>query len=341
MLVSANRLHTRHPAGAGYHMPVLAVALACAAPAAAQRGSLAEKLPSLSVRHTSEHYALAGTVNDARLQEYGRALEWIHREYSQGRHDRSTAPDRQPAAEAEQDTSDSNGEPQRTSMAPKLGLNDDGRFPVVIFGTEREYHEFGREFLTGQTEHTGGMYLPGLDVLLILDRPDADDTYGVLFHEAFHQFMHRYVKDPPMWLNEGLAVYYESARPAGGGIAFSRPPKHFWQIVRKVMPKPEAIPLWRVVTADRAAFYDSTPIVVRGFAGVHQKTLYYAEAYTLIHLLLSDREGRERVQSYIRDLATDDGTHTRQITEKYFDRQTCDRLTHHWIRHVNSRPEQR
>ena len=336
---------------------VAVVALACAVPAAAQRSNLAEKLGELNVRHVTEHYALAGTVNDARLEEYGRALEWIYGEYAQGfrklfeeeekkskaasrkkgqRGRRSTAGSRRSKRAAQKEASDDRKQ-QKPKAASILDRGEDERFPVIVFATGREYREFGREFIPGGTENSGGMYLGALGVLLILDRPDADDTYSVLFHEAFHQFMCRYVKDPPMWLNEGLAVYYEGARPGRSGIRFINTRKNFWDILRKVIPTPEAIPLQRIVTASRATFYDETPIHVDGYLGVHRKTLYYAEAYTLVHLLLEHADGRERVQNYICDLAKDDGMNTRAITEKYFDKATCDQLTHSWIRHVNSR----
>jgi hypothetical protein len=337
-------------------LAVSVVALACAVPATAQRSNLAEKLGELNVRHASEHYALAGTVADARLEEYGRALEWIYGEYAQGftklfeeqekkskaasrkrgqRGQRGTAGSRRGARAVKKQASN-DGDQQKPSATGILDRGEDERFPVIVFATGREYREFGREFIPGGTENSGGMYLGGLGVLLILDRPNADDTYSVLFHEAFHQFMGRYVKDPPMWLNEGLAVYYEGARPGRSGIRFINTRENFWDILRKVIPTPEAIPLRRIVTARRATFYDETPIHVDGYLGVHRKTLYYAEAYALIHLLLSDPTGRERVQNYIRDLANDDGTNTRAITDEYFDEETCNRLTHPWIRHVNS-----
>ncbi|HUU97319.1 MAG TPA: hypothetical protein VM487_16400 [Phycisphaerae bacterium] len=333
------------------------VALACAVPAAAQRSDLAEKLAELNVRHVTEHYALAGTVNDARLEEYGRALEWIYGEYAQGfrklfeeeenkgkaasrkkgrRGKCGPAGSRRSARAAKKEASD-DGKQQKPKATGILDRGEDERFPVIVFATGREYREFGREFIPGGTENSGGMYLGLLGVLLILDRPNADDTYSVLFHEAFHQFMCRHIKNPTTWLNEGLAVYYEGARPGRGGIRFINTRKNEWDILRKVIPTPEAIPLWRVVTASRPMFYDETPIHVDGYLGVHRKTLYYAEAYTLMHLLLSDPEGRERVQNYICDLAKDDGMNTRAITERYFDKATCDQLTYSWIRHVNSR----
>ncbi len=339
-------------------LAVSVVALACVAPAAAQRSNLAEKLGELNVRHVTEHYALAGTVADARLEEYGRALEWIYGEYAQGftklfeeqekkgkaasrtkgrRGQRGAAGGRRSARAAARKQASDSGDQQKPKATGILDRGEDERFPVIVFATGREYREFGREFIPGGTENSGGMYLGVLGVLLILDRPNADDTYSVLFHEAFHQFMRRYVKNPPMWLNEGLAVYYEGARPGRRGIHFINTRKNEWDILRKVIPTPEAIPLWRVVMADQFTFYDEAPIHVDGYVGVHRKTLYYAEAYTLVHLLLEHADGRERVQSYICDLAKDDGTNTRAVTEMYFDKPTCDQLTHAWIRHVNGR----
>jgi hypothetical protein len=63
----------------------------------------------------------------------------------------------------------------------------------------------------------------------------------------------------------------------------------------------------------------------------------YAEAYTLVHLLLADRDGRRRLQDYVRDLAEDDGTHTQKITQRYFDVSTCERLAEPWASYVLSR----
>ena len=62
----------------------------------------------------------------------------------------------------------------------------------------------------------------------------------------------------------------------------------------------------------------------------------YAEAYTLIHAILADNTGRERLRNYVRDLAADDGTHTAKITAQYFDPSTCDHMTPFWVKHVQN-----
>ena len=68
------------------HVTILiaAVAWLTPPPCLAQRGDLSEKLKELNVRLETDHYVLAGTVTDSRLEMYGRALEYIHREYKKG-----------------------------------------------------------------------------------------------------------------------------------------------------------------------------------------------------------------------------------------------------------------
>lgn len=339
----------------------LATFLACGLAGATRAQDLSKKLDTLNIRLATEHYALAGTVSDRTLRDYGDLLEFIHREYAVGfagllRKDTGgtqAQPARpakakatktraakkakraggdQPSAQSEAATSQPAADPDDPNAA-------DSRFRVLVFATESDYQEFGRAHLGGGTAFTSGMFLPGADALLILDRGNPDDTMQTLFHEAFHQFMHRYVKNPPMWLNEGLATYYGDMRVERGRLVF-RPDADRWKLVRKLIEKEQAIPLSEVVAATRAEFYDDTPIKVRGFENVRRKSAFYDEAYTLIHLLLADATARPRLQDYIRALAQDDGKHVQKITDEFFGPDVCARMQTFWVNHVNSRPEQ-
>ncbi|MEW6250170.1 MAG: hypothetical protein AB1716_05955, partial [Planctomycetota bacterium] len=72
------------PGGRAPHALLLAALAALGVPCATGQSPLADKLKEANIRVRTEHYALAGTVTPARLQEYGRLLEYIHREYSAG-----------------------------------------------------------------------------------------------------------------------------------------------------------------------------------------------------------------------------------------------------------------
>lgn len=59
---------------------------------------------------------------------------------------------------------------------------------------------------------------------------DLRDLWNTLFHEASHQFMHLYTKSageqPPTWLNEGTASYFEGCElKADGSIVKNKPAK--------------------------------------------------------------------------------------------------------------------
>ncbi len=321
----------------------------------AQPGALNEKLKELNVRSQTEHYVIAGSVPDTRLQTYAQALEYIYREYARGFGEvlrsgeedagqgKASKKDKRGKGEGRRQT---RSDKRRSSRSPRgtappeprtMDQEDEqGRFPVIIFGRRDEYLDFGAAYLGG-SEQSIGQYIPSCKLLVILDQANLEDTYEILFHEAFHQFMDRYVKNPPVWLNEGLAVHYGYARPTASGLTFSRPPAVRWQLARRLIQKRQAVALWDIVNASHREFYSQMPV----FENVTRGDVHYTEAYTLVHTLLSDRTGRERLRNYLRDLANDDGWNTDKITREYFGPDVCEHMTPFWIKHVNSRPESR
>ncbi len=342
-------------------MLVVAAAFVLMLPPAApgQRVDLRERLKTLNVRVETEHYVLAGTVSDKVLEEYGRMLEYIHAEYAAGfKEVIKDAEKAEPEESREKKKAAKRRASQKKKKADKqagerdkdeppaatLDQKDElGRFSVLVFGTENDYQEFGQAFLGGATEHTGGMFISSLELLLILDRGNPDDSRRVLFHEAFHQFMRRYVKNPPTWLNEGLAVYYEQGVPTRkGGLRYDQPDTSYWKLCRKAIQTDCAIPLWTVIKAPQIEFYSTTRAGLPGrYKDVLKKSLYYGESYTLVHLLLSDAGGRDKLREYLRALAADDGTKTAEITREHFGPDVCAHMTPYWTRHIESRPENR
>jgi hypothetical protein len=172
-------------------------------------------------------------------------------------------------------------------------------------------------------------------LLLILDLPDRERTRQILFHEAFHQFLHYYVADPPVWLDEGLATYFETGRLEAGRVVFDQENTYYWVVCQQLVRAGAATPLADLVAADRSAFYDARPTEA-SYHGepILRQTANYAEANTLVYLLQRDPTALEHLRGYVRELAADSGRHTRQITEKYFDTPTCQAMQAAWERYV-------
>ena len=60
------------------------------------------------------------------------------------------------------------------------------------------------------------MYSSYLKQLLVLDSEPRETFMKTVRHEGFHQFFDSVLDAPPIWLNEGLAEYFASARTKQG-----------------------------------------------------------------------------------------------------------------------------
>lgn len=288
------------------------------APAATAQGpqrDLREDVEQLHIRHRTAHYALAGTVSMERFAEYGRCLEFIHAEYASGFLELLGRPAPTP--------------PVTKDSAPE----EDERYRVVILATTREYDEFTAAYFQGHAEHTRGLYVPGVKLLIIRDAPDMSQTYEVLFHEAFHQFVDRHLPLTPVWINEGLATYYGTARATARGLVFDRPASVYFQVVRDAAGVRELIPLDQLMRATIAAFYDRAPVAGTDY---DRRALMYAQAYTLTAFMLHDLDGKEHLRGYLRAIGKARSTaDVRRITDERFGAELRAAMVPEWLNFVN------
>jgi Protein of unknown function (DUF1570) len=80
---------------------------------------------------------------------------------------------------------------------------------------------------------TGGVFMPSRNALAaVLENQGRDNLRRTLQHEAFHQFAAEAIRYPlPMWLNEGIAQYYEEGLWTGEGFSVSQvPPRRVRQL---------------------------------------------------------------------------------------------------------------
>ena len=273
-----------------------------------QERDLERDLTNLNERHKTAHYVLAGTVSDAKLKDYGQALEFVYREYAKGFGDLLDRPKANEGDEASE------------------------RFKVVFVANAAEYEEFTRAYFGTFAEHTSGLFVPSANLLIILDHPNSKDTYGILFHEAFHQFVHRHVRAMPTWLNEGLATYYGSARPRRGSLVFDRPLTGYFRIVQRAVDHRKLIPLRELMDSTRQAFYDQSP--VEGLNASH-RSLCYAQSYTLASYMINDKQGRTHLRGYIRKLSeAKTFEDARRVTRETFTDKLLKAMVKPWLTQV-------
>jgi len=302
----------------------------------AERADLRNDLTKLNVRQRTEHYALAGTVSDVRLAEYGRCLEYIYKEYAKGFSDLlATA---LPAKSGESPRAGEEppvhlGAPKVTPQAKQAEVTslseEESLFPVIVYAKDDEYLEFSHKYFAGDLEHTRGAFVPTLKLLIVRDDPNSNETYETLFHEAFHQFAHEYIPMLPTWLNEGLATYYGTARPMKSGLAFDRPAPTFFQIVRDAKAATLLVPLRDLMSMSQAEFYQRSEV---GKLSMTHQALCYSQAYTLVAYILNDQAGVAHLRRFLKDLAdAKTSSDVQKITDRHFDKKLLDAMAIEWL----------
>jgi tetratricopeptide (TPR) repeat protein len=128
----------------------------------------------------------------------------------------------------------------------------------------------------GAPQGTAGYYDPLFRKLVLFRSTGADDTFTVLQHEAFHQYLHDYLEIAPSWFNEGLGDYfgaYEYYRDKGREYLRPRPSPGRLAALKAALGNGTCSPLANLMQMGQERMYSR--------AGVH-----YAQAWSLIYFIV-------------------------------------------------------
>ncbi|HEX8686086.1 MAG TPA: tetratricopeptide repeat protein, partial [Pyrinomonadaceae bacterium] len=156
---------------------------------------------------------------------------------------------------------------------------------VVVFADDGSYAPF-KPLLAGRTaSNVAGYFQPGSDVnyiTVVLEGGAARDP-ATLLHEYTHLLVDNHFSAAPLWLKEGLAEFYSTARVSEGGrrLTLGEAPA---QRARELRGS-RLIPLRTLFAVDQTSPFYTEP----GKLG-----LFYAQSWALIHYLSEVRGGARR-----------------------------------------------
>jgi hypothetical protein len=79
--------------------------------------------------------------------------------------------------------------------------NDSVTVDINIYGRLKEYNAIQKDAMN--TTFIDGFYSPGQDRIFLYK---GDDYMKTLFHETSHKILRNNFRNPPQWLNEGIAT---------------------------------------------------------------------------------------------------------------------------------------
>lgn len=152
---------------------------------------------------------------------------------------------------------------------------------VVVFPTDRAFTPV-KPLYRGKAVELGGMFISGRDLNYIAIVADGQpERMRTVFHEYAHLIVSNVLRNPPAWLNEGLAEYYSAYRvERGGRVAILGAPlgSHLAELsMRTLMPIDELLKV-----DETSPFYNEGD----------RRSVFYAQSWALMHLLLMGQPNR-------------------------------------------------
>jgi hypothetical protein len=135
-----------------------------------------------------------------------------------------------------------------------------------------------------------GLYLHRDQRMLIWRQPNDEGTFRTLRHEVVHALLHEFVGAPPIWLNEGLAEYFELLQTLGsaGRVEANR---HHRRLLSGLADAQREALAMSLLEVDGMKFR-SEPMV----------DLNYAQSWALVDVLMSSEAGQSLLTRLLADL---------------------------------------
>src|SRR5580692_672490 len=176
------------------------------------------------------------------------------------------------------------------AVFPKLQIDPGSPIIVLAIKDEKDFRALEPEaYLAKGQLKLGGLFLRAPDKNYVLMRMDAegDHPYAVIYHEYTHFLLRKAAEWMPLWMNEGLAEFYENTDIHDKNASLGEPS---WDNLHWLREN-RLLPLTTLFTVDTNSPY---------YHEENKGSIFYAESWALIHYLrMKDyQENTQRLTDY-------------------------------------------
>jgi Tfp pilus assembly protein PilF len=180
-------------------------------------------------------------------------------------------------------------------LFPKLNIDPSSPVIVLAVKNEKDFRALEPEtYLAKGQLKLGGLFLRAADKNYVLLRLDAEGEhpYAVVYHEYMHLLLSKDAEFLPLWLNEGLAEFYQTIDIKDKDALLGLPSAEDIYFLRT--QRLLALPTLFAVDHNSPYYHEE-----------NKGSIFYAESWALTHYLLQkdDRENTQHVKDYIGQLA--------------------------------------
>ncbi len=178
---------------------------------------------------------------------------------------------------------------------PHMSINTGSPIIVLAIKDEKNFRALEPQaYLAKGQLKLGGLFLRAPDKNYVLMRVDADGEhpYAVVYHEYTHLLLSRAAEWLPLWLNEGLAEFYQNTDIQEKDVALGHASLGNLQLLREN----QLLPLATLFTVNTSSPY---------YHEENKGSIFYAESWALTHyLIVKDyQEKTQHLRDYVELLA--------------------------------------
>jgi Tfp pilus assembly protein PilF len=160
-------------------------------------------------------------------------------------------------------------------LFPKLQMDPDSPIIVIAIKDDKEFRALEPEAYLGKGQlKLGGLFLRAADKNYVLMRVDAEGEhpYSVIYHEYTHLLLAKAAEWMPLWLNEGLAEFYQNTDIHEKDVALGQPSSEDIELLRQSRLLP--LPTLFAVDAKSPYYHEE-----------NKGSIFYAESWALTHYI--------------------------------------------------------
>src|SRR5215469_16564153 len=181
------------------------------------------------------------------------------------------------------------------ALFPKLQIDPGAPIVVLAIKDEKDFRALEpTAYLAKGSLKLGGLFLRTPDKNYVLMRLDAEGEhpYATVYHEYTHLLLSKTAEWMPLWMNEGLAEFYENTDIREKEVALGQPSPESLEFLRQN----RMIPLTTLFTVDTSSPY---------YHEENKGSIFYAESWALTHYMEQKdyRDKTHRLTDYAELLA--------------------------------------
>lgn len=228
-------------------------------------------------RHETEHYEVRTDLGPEFAELVGRHMEEMYTEYSRRFRDYGES---------------------------------ESEFNVRVFSSRPAY----TRAIPPQANGSTGVFVSrGRLLAAHAENRTTEEVLRTLYHEGFHQFMWEVIsRNPPAWINEGIAEYFAEATWNGNSFELGIVPTERLVILQRAMREGRLVPFGRLFTMDGDQWIQTMQTDRR------RASLYYSQAWSVVQFLAHADGGRhaEMLNRFLKEVS--DGADSEEALTKVF-----------------------